>query len=266
MKSTSKKNIINAVSILALGAILSGGGIFLWQNQFTFNFTPQASTQDLQSVVLLGEKSNLSTDNYGQGVVDVLATKTPRTIEFIDQAEVHPPIASPRDQAVLAYNAMNRPIEGHVYFLLVLGKNAWIEGLEQQETIATTTASIRKQVTDLVELLAARPGAFPQGFTIFLAAFPDPLKGTGDAQHCGSDFPIREAKTIAETYKEITRTIEALSVLYPEYIEVVPVNNAFSAHTLLDTESWFSDCVNLNAVGEQELSKRFLQVIEVANR
>lgn len=259
MKS-NKKKLFKAAGILAIGALLTAGGLFLWQNQFNIIFAPKASTNTVQAAIVIGEVGG-NPQSYGKLVVEELNKQASKKIEFVSRAETGIATTSLRDQTVFGYNDVTKPITDHIYFLAITGRSSFVDALKKKEAPQLAASKVTKQITDMVELAASRPGVFPEGFTLFIAAFPDPLNGTGNTQSCGGQVTNQDAEYTKELYQAISTAIKNTKTVYPQQIQLVDTETTFKAHGVGAKESWFSSCLSLNDTGEMELSKLFLSVI-----
>ncbi|MCC7304158.1 hypothetical protein IT418_01965 [bacterium] len=250
-----RKKIFNALGILAIGAILTVGGLFLWPNQFNIIFAPQASSKKVQAIVEIGEKTSEKT-TYAQTVKREIDKSITLPIEVVSFSETTR-TTSLRDQAVLGYNSLTKPIKDHIYFFVTLGQSELVAALQHNESKQTVTNKVTSNLTELVELLASRPGVFPSGFTVFLATFPKPIKGDSDIARCGQSFTNATTAKYLEAYDALKQAEENVRTLYPQYVKIV-TTSSFSAHTLENSNRWFVDCLHINPAGENGLAKAFI--------
>jgi len=261
-KLGNNKRISKAVSILAIGAILTAGGMFLWRNQFDFSLFSSASSKTIQTVMNLGEKSTQEKPQHAIQVVNLLTASQRKPPELIDRSESSTIISSLRDQAVLSYNDASKPITDHVYILIRTGKNAAIKGITEKDPVTTVSTKVSKEITTLIDLLTARPGVFPEGYTIFVATLPDPTDGTGDVSRCSGLIPNNGADYIKGVFNSVNAAIENTAAIYPTSIRIVDIESLFKGHGVNTSDSWFRDCATINEKGETEVAKEFAKVIE----
>lgn len=259
----NKKKVARSLGVLVIGAILTGGGIFLWQNEFNISLFSSASTSTVQAVVLLGETSEEGIPTYTLGVTKYLNAKQPQAIEHISRAEDGTSVSTLRDQAVLAYNDITKPITRHVIFFVISGRNTLVKGISANESVTSIATKITKEVSDLIELAAARPGVFPAGFTIYLATLPDPLDGTGDTTLCKGVIPNYGKEYTKGVLKEINASLRSVAAIYPLNISLVELDKDFLNHGLTSAQPWFADCLTLNDKGNSALETSFTKAVQL---
>lgn len=260
--SVIKKQVTKSVGILAIGGLLTAGGLFLWQNQFNFSLFSSASNTTIQAVMALGEKPTNQQPTHAVLVVAKLDESQSKPPELIDHSENALLTSSLRDQAVLSYNDVTKPIENHVYFLVRTGRNISLNGITEKDTVAAISGKVARELTSLVDLASARPGVFPKGFTIFVATLPDPTGGTGDVSYCNGKIPNNGSAYIKSVYSSISGAIMDTAKIYPNFMKVVDVEKAFQSHGMGSQDSWFSDCLTVNEKGEEEIARLFLEEIK----
>lgn len=260
MAATTKKRVTQSIGILAIGAVLTGGGMFLWQNQFDVSLFSSASSSTVQAVISIGEKSTDGVPLYTQRVSDYLQTKQSRKIEVTSRAEQGRTISSLRDQAVLGYNDLTKPITEHVYFTAITGQNTLLNGITNKESITSIATKVVKEISTFLDLTSARPGVFPEGYTVLLATLPDPLGGTGDATLCKGLIPNYGTEYTKSAVNEINEAILELSNIYPQSIKIVDLAQHLEGHGLDTSDTWFTDCTSLNQKGLEEVAKEFERV------
>jgi len=263
MKTTlGKKRIVKSFGILAVGAILTTGGLFLWQNQFDISLFSSAATNHIQAMIVLGERQDTKLAVHVSAVEKLINARQSTPIETVNRADENTIIYSLRDQAVLGYNDVTKPITDHVYFLVSTGKNITVNGIKDKDSILAISGKTTKEVTSLIDLLSARPGVFPKGFTVFLATLPDPLDGTGDVSSCKGAIPNNGNAYVNGVFEAVNNSMKATGSIYPQYINVVDVAKAFSGHGLSSITPWFSDCLTLNVAGQAEIARLFVAAVE----
>lgn len=269
-KAFDKKKIAKSVGILAVGAVLTAGGLFLWQNQFNVSLFSSAANKNIQAVIVMGEttgKTNAETTSdllplYASAVESLVNSRQANTVETIGRAEKGLIVSSLRDMAVLGYNDVTKPITNHVYFLVTTGRAVTINGITDKDSISTVSGQMTQELTSLVDVLSARPGVFPKGFTVFLATMPDPLDSTGNASLCKGTIPNNGDAYVDGVITAVNDSIKAIATVYPQYIKIVDGAKAFSGHGLASDTPWFSDCLTLNETGEAELANEFIKVVD----
>ncbi len=253
----SNKNLFNAIGVLAIGAILTGGGLFLWQNQFNFIFAPQAATKNVQAVVVIGEKDTNEISELGKSVVAKLNETSPKKIELIDRSETGTAVSTLRDQSVLGFNDITKPITGHVYFIATVGESDFTQGVTNKEAVSVISSRFSRNLSNLIDILTSRPGAFPDGVSVYIAMFPDPTAGSGDVSVCKGVIPNNGKEYTRSVYSEMTKSLAALKSVYPQYLHIVNANASFSDHGLSSSQSWFDSCTKISQVGSQQLNNAF---------
>lgn len=258
----NKKKMLRSLGVLVVGAILTGGGIFLWQNEFNISLFSSASTESVQAIVSLGETAQEAMPTYSIGVSKYLSTKQPKSIELINRAEEGTAISTLRDQAVLAYNDITRPITKHVIFLVITGRITLVNGIKSKDSVSSIATRITKEVSELVELASARPGVFPAGYTIYLATLPDPLDGTGDTTYCKGAIPNYGKEYTKGILKEINASLRSVASIYPLSITLVELDKDFTNHGLTSNQPWFANCLTLNDDGYSALETSFVKAVQ----
>lgn len=259
MNNDTKKKVFRSVGILALGALLMGGGVFLWQNEFKLSLFSSASAQNIQAIISLGEKASPGIPLYATAVANEIQRTQSKIPEVVSRAEEGSTISSLRDQAVLGYNDITKPITDHVVFVVVAGKNTVINGIKAKDTVSTIATRVTKEVSSLIDLASARPGVFPEGYTVLLATLPDPLDGTGDTSYCKGLIPNYGMEYTKGVLKEVNAALRSTASIYPLNIKIVDLEKAFVGHGLTGGSSWFTNCATLNDKGMQEASALFVR-------
>jgi len=260
--SLDKKRIVKSLGILAIGAVLTTGGLFLWQNQFDISLFSSAATNNIQAMIVLGERQDAQLSIHVSAVEKLINSQQTLPVETVNRAEEGAIISSLRDQAVLGYNDVTKPITNHVYFLVSFGKNITVNGITDKDSISEISSKTTKEVTTLIDLLSARPGVFPKGFTVFLATLLDPLDGISDVTSCKGAIPNNGKEYVNGVFEAVNNSIKTTGSIYPQYIKVVDVAKAFSGHGLTSTTPWFSDCLTLNIAGQAEMARLFVAAVE----
>jgi hypothetical protein len=259
--TVTRKRITKSVGILAIGGLLTAGGLFLWQNQFDFSLFSSASNTTIQAVMVLGERPTNQQPQHAIQVVAELDKSQNKPPELIDRSENALLTSSLRDQAVLSYNDVTKPIENKVYYLVRTGRNTALNGITEKDTVTTISGKVAKEITTLIDLASARPGVFPKGFMIYIATLPDPTGGSGDVSTCNGKIPSNGSAYIKSVYEAVNGAIKETARIYPNSMRVVEVSTAFQNHGINSQDPWFSDCLTVNEKGENEIAKLFVAAV-----